>query len=604
MKTEQHSASVKMEQLERRWLLASYHVADYFPMPTGATWTYSGTKDGVAYTETERYSPATFNGLAVICDATTDVKLGGTTTHKTYLRLDAAGVRIYGGRFADTDGTISTLTYRTPMPLLLANVSDGQILRWSAIPFSMSIQDLDGSTSTLAGTHSGTVTVNGVEWVDLPGGKGSVQALKFTMRDTVRYAVERQGRMVTVTDSIVNTGWQVKGLGSVRTLESERITFSDGSQPKTHADNTTLTGASLLLNFALAPAKVAENQPAGTVVGVFSPASPNPGGQFTYQFAGTAAYPDNAAFTIVDNQLLTSRAFNYEAKRSYSIRVVAKDAAGTSFAKTLVVQVTNVNEAPTGIAISRGSVAESMPAGTVVGRLSATDPDAGNTLVFSLVDGEGAADNAAFAISRGQLTTARRLSYDTKSAYHIRVRATDQGGLIYERPLAISVSPSLLVVRLSNGTLSVHGSNAADRVSISSSNGMITATLNGRSTTFKASQVQKVVVFAFAGNDSVNCSSLSIPTTLWGGAGKDTLFGSQADDLIYGGADDDVIYGRSGNDMLDGGTGHNSLHGGAGNDVLYSRNGAVDTVDGGSGTNSAQIDSLLDNVSLVQALLA
>ena len=61
-----------------------------------------------------------------------------------------------------------------------------------------------------------------------------------------------------------------------------------------------------------------------------------------------------------------------------------------------------VNHAPMGLSLAGGGVAENQPASAPVGRLAATDPDAGARLIYSLVGG----DSAAFRISGDALATA------------------------------------------------------------------------------------------------------------------------------------------------------------------------------------------------------
>ena len=94
---------------------------------------------------------------------------------------------------------------------------------------------------------------------------------------------------------------------------------------------------------------------------------------------------------------------------------------------------------PTDISLSATSVAENLWAGTVVGTLSAADPDIGNTFTYALVSGVGGDDNASFTLSGNQLKTAAAFDFETKPSYSIRVRVTDQGGLTFEKVLAISV---------------------------------------------------------------------------------------------------------------------------------------------------------------------
>ena len=90
--------------------------------------------------------------------------------------------------------------------------------------------------------------------------------------------------------------------------------------------------------------------------------------------------------------------FNFEAKSSYSIRVRTTDSGALTFEKVFTISVSNVNEAPTDIALSGSSVPENQASGTTVGTLSATDPDAADTHSYSLVAGAGSTDNASFTI--------------------------------------------------------------------------------------------------------------------------------------------------------------------------------------------------------------
>ncbi len=95
---------------------------------------------------------------------------------------------------------------------------------------------------------------------------------------------------------------------------------------------------------------------------------------------------------------------------------------------------------PTDITLAPNSVAENQPAGTTVGTLSATDPDAGDTFTYALATGSGSADNASFSIAGATLLTTRPFDYETQSAMSIRVRVTDHAGQSFEKALAIQVT--------------------------------------------------------------------------------------------------------------------------------------------------------------------
>ncbi len=93
-----------------------------------------------------------------------------------------------------------------------------------------------------------------------------------------------------------------------------------------------------------------------------------------------------------------------------------------------------------GISLSDNSVAEDAALGTLVGTLSANDPNRDDSHSFSLVAGAGAVDNAAFSIEGAQLKTAQAFDYETKNSYSIRIRATDRSGFTFEETFTITIT--------------------------------------------------------------------------------------------------------------------------------------------------------------------
>jgi uncharacterized delta-60 repeat protein len=103
---------------------------------------------------------------------------------------------------------------------------------------------------------------------------------------------------------------------------------------------------------------------------------------------------------------------------------------------------------------------------------------------------------------------------------------------------------------------------------------------------------------------------------LIGGGGNDSLTGSSLVNRIYGLAGNDVIHLGSGNDYAEGGAGNDTIYGDAGRDQLYGNGGndtffakdnEVDSLDGGSGTDSAQRDnsaSVKDSVLNIETFIA
>lgn len=109
-------------------------------------------------------------------------------------------------------------------------------------------------------------------------------------------------------------------------------------------------------------------------------------------------------------------------------------------AQQLIIEIVPINEPPADIILNNASVPENQPADTTIGSFSAVDPDAGDTHIFTLASGAGDEDNASFTIDGNALKTAAVFDYESKSSYSIRVRATDAGGLFFEKGFVIQIT--------------------------------------------------------------------------------------------------------------------------------------------------------------------
>jgi hypothetical protein len=120
-------------------------------------------------------------------------------------------------------------------------------------------------------------------------------------------------------------------------------------------------------------------------------------------------------------------------------RLTREAAAGNCGASTEVFSQ-HTNDPPTDIGLSPASIAENQAANTVVGTLSSTDPNVGDTFTYTLVSGTGSTDNGSFNISAASLRSSASFDFETKSSYSIRVRTTDSGGLFFEKVFTVSVT--------------------------------------------------------------------------------------------------------------------------------------------------------------------
>jgi hypothetical protein len=198
---------------------------------------------------------------------------------------------------------------------------------------------------------------------------------------------------------------------------------------------------------SLSNTSVQENQPAGTEVGTFSATDPDGGTTFTYQLVGGTGDTDNGKFKIVGDKLTTRVVLDYEADSSLSIRARVTDAQGEVNRKVFTITVTddpsdNANNRPTDIQLSNQTLAENQPAATVVGTLTATDPDSNQTFKFNKapIKGTEGVDNPKFQVVGNELQTKVPLDYEDKSSLSVRLQVTDQGGLTYKETFTITVT--------------------------------------------------------------------------------------------------------------------------------------------------------------------
>ncbi len=200
----------------------------------------------------------------------------------------------------------------------------------------------------------------------------------------------------------------------------------------------------------LSPNSVVENAPVGTTVGKLSIFDPD-GDTPTYMLSSSCSSGGpfaNGDFTLSGSTLKTAVVFDFESTPSRAICVEANDRQGGIFAAPLAVTITDVNEPPTGIVLHGNTVWEGAAVGTQVGTFSTSgDPEAGQTFSYSLVSGDGSADNGKFTIDDDRLKIAIVPDFATQYIYYIRVRSTDTGAptQYVEKQFAVSCTRPLTV---------------------------------------------------------------------------------------------------------------------------------------------------------------
>ena len=184
---------------------------------------------------------------------------------------------------------------------------------------------------------------------------------------------------------------------------------------------------------------VTENTAASQNIGApFLATDPDADETLTYTLDGT----DAASFGIIEStgQLQTKATLDHETKDSYTVMVTATDSSDASDTIRVTITVTDENEPP---AFAEETVTRTIPENTAEGQnigtpVSATDPDTGETLTYTL-SGD---DAASFSIieSTGQLQTKANLDFENKASYTVTVTATDKEDLSDSIEVTITVT--------------------------------------------------------------------------------------------------------------------------------------------------------------------
>jgi Ca2+-binding RTX toxin-like protein len=196
---------------------------------------------------------------------------------------------------------------------------------------------------------------------------------------------------------------------------------------------------------------------APTVASVISNQTTTAGSAFSYQLASNTFTDVDAGDTLTysatqanGSPLPSWLSFN-PATRTFTgtptksnagnlnIQVRATDKAGASVSTPLNLTVNpGVNNAPTDITLSKNSIAENSPTGTVIGNLSAIDPNSNDTHTYTLLNNAG----GRFSIDGNKLKVANGslFNFESATSHTIRVRTTDSGGKTFEKNLTVGVT--------------------------------------------------------------------------------------------------------------------------------------------------------------------
>ena len=174
---------------------------------------------------------------------------------------------------------------------------------------------------------------------------------------------------------------------------------------------------------------VLENQTSAVIV----TATDQEGDTLTYSLTGS----DASFLAISSSGVITFNAApNYESKTSYAVSVNVSDGTNTT-TQALTINVTDVNEAPTDISLTKDWVNENLY-GAVFGTLSVSDPDTSDTLSFSLSGN----DSSLFELGSGNVLKFkdnRVGDYESQSLFYLTITATDSASNTYSEVIPVAL---------------------------------------------------------------------------------------------------------------------------------------------------------------------
>jgi hypothetical protein len=275
----------------------------------------------------------------------------------------------------------------------------------------------------------------GISVADVVVQAGANNSLIVAVKDPTHPGVA----FTQLADRITLQGWfNLDGFDRI-----EKFSFADGTTVDLRTGQAAFDTHQVPFGESLSRSSVVEKSAIGTVIGTVSGFDFNPNASLSYSMVDGAG--GRFAINASTGELKVAGAINYDDGHSWQVNVRATDQAGNGINQTFtinvidVIEVTNVNAAPTDITLSGGSAPEDSPGGTIIATTRGTDPDAGTVFHYSLTDDAG----GRFLIYQsGQIAIVDRglMDYETASSYHIKVRAADQGGLSVERDFTLHVT--------------------------------------------------------------------------------------------------------------------------------------------------------------------
>lgn len=373
--------------------------------------------------------------------------------------------------FSDPDGPTDTfaITAGNAGGEFAVNPSTGQITVTAALNYEAATSYVFTVTVSDAGTPLGTdtaqitITINNLNEAPVVNAAGPFSVAENSANGTnvgtpITFTEPDAGQTHSYSITAGNTGgaFAIDGSGQISVATSSALNFettpsfsltvqvTDDGTPNMNDSTVVVVNLS---NVNDAPVvndqsfNVAENSSNGTVVGTVVATDDEVPATQTLTYSITTGNTGGAfAINSSNGQITVANPINYESLSSYSLTVQVQDNGAGNLTDTATVTITvlDMNEPPVANDASF-NVDENSGNGTVVGTVSASDPDAGQTLTYAITAGN---TGGAFAINsgNGQITVANTINFESLASYSLTVTVTDNGPGTLSDPATISIT--------------------------------------------------------------------------------------------------------------------------------------------------------------------
>lgn len=306
-----------------------------------------------------------------------------------------------------------------------------------------------------------------------------------TLVGTVEFTDPDQGQEHTFAITGGNTGGAFAidaGSGEIRVASSASLDFEstpalsltvqvtdNGTPALSDSDTITVTLNDLEEVPILAQATFAldENSPAGTLVGVLPSGNLDAGQEHTFAIESGNT---GGAFTLDmhtgELRVANQAALDFETHPVFTLVVSVADdrQPPLSSSNQVTINLKNVNEAPQ-VNAATFNVDENSAAGTMVGTVQVSDPDAGDSHNFAITGGNV---GGAFSIDAdsGEIRVADPdvLDFESHPFFSLTIRATDEGGLSATGTITIQLNDLNEAPQVMAANFSLNENSAAGTV--------------------------------------------------------------------------------------------------------------------------------------------